>query len=118
MSIEILEKLFGAVDRKDMDAYLECFTEDAEYKAGSFPPVYGRQAIRDFGTSVIPNFTKVVHNIKESWQDGDTVICEMELVYHRTDGKVVTVPCLDILRLKNGKVKSLRAYLDASPAFV
>ena len=40
----------------------------------------------------------------------------MDLVYHRKDGKVVTVPCVDVIQLENGKVKSLRAYLDAAPA--
>jgi len=29
----------------------------------------------------------------------------------------VTVPCLDFIRVENGKVKSLHAYLDATPAF-
>ena len=67
---------------------------------------------------MIPNFEKVSHNIKARWQKGDTVVCELDLAYHRKDGKVVTVPCLDIIRLKDGKVKSLRAYLDATPAFV
>lgn len=117
MSVEILDRLFGAVDRKDLDAYLACFTEDAEYKAGSLPAVFGHQAIQEFGARVIPYFDNVVHNIKDSWQEGDTVICELELTYYRKDGKVVTVPCLDVIRLKDGKVKSLRAYLDASPAF-
>ena len=117
MSVEILDQLFGAVDRKDMEAYLGCFTENAEYKAGNYPPVYGHQAIAEFGARVIPYFTGLDHKIKNSWQKGDTVVSEMEIVYHRKDGKVVTVPCLDIIRLENGKVKSLRAYLDATPAF-
>src|SRR5215470_11531347 len=117
MSVEILDKLFGAVDRKDLEGYLALFTEDAEYKAGNYAPVYGPQAIGEFGARVIPYFTKVEHIVKSSWQKGNTVVAEMELVYHRKDGKVVTVPCLDIIRLKNGKVQSLRAYLDATPAF-
>jgi len=93
------------------------FTEDAEYKAGNFPPVFGPRAIGEFGASVIPYFNKVEHIVKNAWQKGNTVVAEMDLVYHRKDGKVVTVACLDIIRLKDGKVKSLRAYLDATPAF-
>jgi ketosteroid isomerase-like protein len=117
MSVEILDRLFGAVGRKDLVAYLACFTDDAEYKAGNFPAVFGHQAIQEFGARVIPYFDNVLHNVKTSWQQGDTVISELDLVYYRKDGKVVTVPCLDVIRLENGKVKSLRAYLDASPAF-
>jgi len=118
MSVEILERLFGAVNNRDLEAYLGCFTEDAEYQAANIPAVYGHKAIQEFGAKMIPNFKKVLHNIKNSWQKGDTVVCELDLVYHRNDGKVVTVPCLDIIRLKDGKVKSLKAYLDAGPAFM
>jgi ketosteroid isomerase-like protein len=118
MSAEILDRLFGAVDRRDLVAYLACFTEDAEYKAANLPAVFGHEAIQEFGAKMIPNFEKVSHNIKARWQKGDTVVCELDLAYHRKDGKVVTVPCLDIIRLKDGKVKSLRAYLDATPAFM
>src|SRR5947208_607524 len=98
MSVEILDKLFGAVDRKDLDGYMALFTEDAEYKAGNFPPVFGPRAIGEFGASVIPYFNKVEHIVKNAWQKGNTVVAEMDLVYHRKDGKVVTVACLDIIR--------------------
>jgi ketosteroid isomerase-like protein len=117
MSVEILDKLFGAVNNRDLQTYLGCFTEDAEYRAANFPAIYGHQAIQEFGAKMIPLFKKVLHNIKNSWQVGDTVVCELDLVYHRNDDKVVTVPCLDVIRLKDGKVKSLHAYLDPGPAF-
>jgi ketosteroid isomerase-like protein len=115
MSMEILDKLFGAVERNDVDAYLECFTENAEYRAANWPAVYGHQAIREFAGQVIPYFDKVEHKVKNTWQNGDTIVSEMDLTYHRKDGKVVTVPCVDIIQLEKGKVKSLRAYLDATP---
>ena len=37
MSVEILERLFGAVNRRDLVEYLGCFTPDAEYQAASIP---------------------------------------------------------------------------------
>lgn len=118
MSVDIVDRLFGAVERGDLDAYLECFTEDAEYKAANVPAVFGHEAIKQFGAQMKPLFDKVAHTVKNSWRHGDTVVCEMDLSYTRKDGKVVTVPCLDIIRLKDDKVKSLRAYLDATPAFM
>lgn len=117
MSVEIIDRLFSTVERKDVDGYLACFTEDAEYKAGNFPAVYGHNGIREFAGGIIPYFNQVEHKVKNRWQNGDTIISEMDLVYHRKDGKVVTVPCVDIVQVENGKVKSLRAYLDATPAF-
>jgi ketosteroid isomerase-like protein len=117
MSMEILNKLFSAVERNDIDSYLTCFHENAEYKAGNYPAVYGHAAIKAFAGQVIPIFDKVEHKVKNTWQNGNVIVSEMELTYHRKDGKVTTVPCTDIIELEDGKVKSLRAYLDAAPAF-
>jgi ketosteroid isomerase-like protein len=117
MSVEIIDRLFDAVHRRDLPTYLACFTADAEYRAGNLPAVYGHQGIEEFSAQVIPNFDKVLHNVKAVWQAGNTCVCELDVVYHRLDGQVVNVPCLDIIRVEDGKVKSLRAYLDASPAF-
>jgi len=82
---------------------LTCFTAAAEYKAGNFPAVFGHEAIREFAVKVIPYFDKVDHKVKSTWQKGDTLISEMDLVYHRKDGKVVTVPCVDIIQRRTGK---------------
>jgi ketosteroid isomerase-like protein len=117
MSMDIVDRMFAAVESKDLDTYLMCFTEDAEYKAGNYPPVYGRAAIRDFAGQIMPYFNQVEHKIKNKWHNGNTIISEMDLIYYRKDGKVVTVPCVDIVEIENGMVKSLRAHLDAAPAF-
>jgi ketosteroid isomerase-like protein len=117
MSLELVETMFSAVERNDVDTYLSCFTENAEYRVANLSPIIGRKAIGEFGASLIPMFNKVEHKVKNTWQNGSTIISEMDLIYHRKDGKVVTVPCVDIVEVENGKVKSLRAYLDASPAF-
>ncbi len=115
--MEILNRLFSAVEHNDVDSYLTCFQENAEYKAGNYPAVYGHAAIKAFAQQVIPMFDKVEHKVKNTWQNGNVIVSEMELTYHRKDGKVAIVPCVDVIELEDGKVKSLRAYLDAGPAF-
>jgi len=117
MSMGIIEQLFDAVHRNDVQTYVKCFSEDAEYKIANFPPVYGRKEIEAFGARITPMFEHVLHDVKNTWQVGNTSVSELDVVYHRKDGKVVRVPCLDVIRIENGLVKSLHAYLDASPAF-
>lgn len=118
MAREMIDRMFEAVEQNDIDSYVQYFTDDAEYKAGNLPPVYGPDSIRQFGASMIPMFNKVSHKVNRIYEFGDTYVCEMELTYDRKDGKSFTVPCLDIIRTDgNGKVKSLRAYVDATPAF-
>ena len=117
MSVEIVEKLFDAVHRNDVQTYVKCFTEDAEYKIANFPPVYGHKDIEAFGARITPMFERVLHEVKHTWQTGNLCVSELDIAYHRKDGQVVKVPCLDVIRIENNLVKSLHAYLDASPAF-
>jgi hypothetical protein len=63
-------------------------------------------------------FSRVTHDIKAMWEpERDVVIAEVILTYNRKDGKVIELPCLDVIRLEGSKIKSLQAYLDISPAF-
>jgi ketosteroid isomerase-like protein len=117
MSVEIIDRLFDAVHRNDVPSYVKCFAEDAEYKVANFPAVYGRKDIEAFGARITPMFERVLHDVKHTWQVGNTCVSELDIVYHRKDGKIVRVPCLDVIRIENGLVKSLHAYLDAGPAF-
>lgn len=117
VELETIERLFDAVHRNDPEAYGKCFTEDAEYKVANFPAAHGRKEIEAFGARITPMFDKVLHQVKGTWQVGDTCVSELAVSYHRKDGKVVTVPCLDFIRIENGMVKSLHAYIDATPAF-
>jgi ketosteroid isomerase-like protein len=62
-------------------------------------------------------FEKVTHDVVGMWEDGNTVIAEVMLTYRRRDAKVVTVPCVDVIKLRGDKIASLQAYVDLSPAF-
>lgn len=117
MHSDIVERMFTAVEKRDLDTYLTFFTEDAEYRAANLPPVFGHKGIAEFAKPMMDMFTKVDHIVKDVWQSGDVICCELDLTYVRKDGKSVTVPCCDIIRLQGGKVKSLRAFLDPGPAF-
>ncbi len=114
---DIVKRAFAAVEANDVNAYVSLFTDDAVYKAANFDQVIGPEGIRQFAAPVMQMFEKVTHDIKGMWEDGNTVIAEVLLTYSRRDGKVVTVPCVDVIRFEGGKIKSLQAYLDISPAF-
>ena len=80
MSVEIVERLFDAVHRNDVQSYVKCFAEDAEYKIANFPPVYGRKDIEAFGARITPMFERVLHDVKHTWQMGNTCVSEMDVV--------------------------------------
>jgi len=115
---DTVRRAFAAVEANDVDTYVSLFTDDAVYQAANFPPVIGPQGIKQFATPVMETFSRVTHDVKAMWEpERDVVIAEVILTYHRKDGKVIELPCLDVIRLDGGKIKSLQAYLDISPAF-
>jgi ketosteroid isomerase-like protein len=113
-----VRRAFAAVEANDVDTYVSLFTNDAVYQTANFPPVIGPEGIRQAAAPVMERFSKVTHDIKGMWEtERDVVIAEVVLTYNRKDGKVVTLPCLDVIKLDGGKIKSLQAFLDLSPAF-
>ena len=114
---EIVTRAFAAVEANDVNGYVALFTDDAFYKAANFDPVIGPDGIRKFAAPVMEMFEKVTHDVVGMWEDGNTVIAEVMLTYRRRDAKVVTVPCVDVIKLRGDKIASLQAYVDLSPAF-
>ncbi len=115
--IDIVRRLMAAVELNASDEYVSYFTDDAVYKVGNAEAVVGPESIRRLAASVIHLIEKVSHDVKNIWELGDTLICEMELRYLRKDGKTVTVPNLTIVRFEGDRVRSYQAFLDASSVF-
>jgi ketosteroid isomerase-like protein len=114
---DVVRRAFAAVEANDVNTYISLFTDNAFYKAGNFDPVTGPDGIRNFAVPVMEMFEKVTHDVEGMWEDGNTVIAEVLLTYRRRDAKVVTVPCVDVIRLTGGKISALQAYVDLSPVF-
>jgi len=115
---DIVRRGFAAVEANDVDTYVSLFTDDAVYQTANFPPAIGPKGIRQAAAPVMERFSRVTHDIKAIWEpERDVVIAEVELTYDRKDGKVIKLPCIDVIKLDGGKIKSLQAFLDLSPAF-
>lgn len=99
------------------DDFAAFFAEDASYRFGNFPPILGRNAIRESSISFRSRVKLARHDIKNLWEMGDTVVSEMEVIYTRLDDKVVVVPCTDVILLHDGLFQAMRIYIDTSPVF-
>lgn len=99
------------------DDFASFFAEDAFYRFGNFPPIHGRVAIRESSIGFRARVKSVRHDIKNLWQAGDNVICQMEVIYTRLDDKEVTVPCSEAIHFKDGLFQEMRIYIDMSPVF-
>jgi ketosteroid isomerase-like protein len=51
------------------------------------------------------------------YEDGDAAIVEFDVHYTRRDGGVVTLPCCNVFRLRDGLIAEYRSYMDAAPVY-
>jgi ketosteroid isomerase-like protein len=112
----VLER-FAAVDRKDIDGFIDMLSDDHQFIFGARPPVVGKADAR----AVVLHFWDMIgrlrHNIWRVREAGDIVYVEALIEYERLDGKVVLVPCCDVVRHRDGKLCEQRAYLDQTAIF-
>jgi len=83
---------------------------------GNSPVVDGKAAFaqsREFVGSV----AGFGHTITSVWSDRDALIAELEVHYTRLDGRQLTLPCCNVLRLRDGLVADYRVYMDINPVY-
>ncbi|MGF2039718.1 MAG: nuclear transport factor 2 family protein [Nostoc sp. CmiVER01] len=114
---EIVRQMFQAGESMNVNNFVEFYTDDCLYQFSNFPIAYGHQGIKDNSIAFLNTVAKVYHHIKNMWEIGNTVICEMDVTYIRHDGKVFTLPCCDTIIFKGDKVQELRIYMNIDPVF-
>ncbi|MBD2449510.1 nuclear transport factor 2 family protein [Nostoc sp. FACHB-152] len=114
---EIVRQMFQAGESMNVNNFVEFYTDDCLYQFSNFPIAYGHQGIKDNSVAFLDTVAKVYHHIKNMWEIGNTVICEMDVTYIRHDGKVFTLPCCDTIIFKGDKVQELRIYMNIDPVF-
>jgi hypothetical protein len=57
------------------------------------------------------------HNIWRVNECGELIYVEANVDYERLDGRMVTVPCCDVIRIRGDKICEQRAYLDQGPVW-
>jgi limonene-1,2-epoxide hydrolase len=102
----------AALERRDLDAVLDCFTPDASYAyAMPLPPLVGRDAIADMFGKLLAEADAVRWDVVASTVDGDRVWTE------RVDrftfaGRDVAIECAGLFELAEGRICAVRDYVD------
>ena len=108
-------RLFGRGEAFDSAGFISFFTDTPMYQFGNSEPCLTKPAIFDSVAAFFSAVSALYHDIRNIWEDGDTVFVEMDVIYWRKDGSSVTLPCADIFRFEGDKVSELRIYMDANP---
>jgi hypothetical protein len=120
--VDIVKQLFLAGEAMNVDNFVKFFTADALYQFGNAAPVHGPEGIRkssgsfqDKG-SFLGKVEGLHHHIKNVWEVApDALVVEMDVTYVRHDGRVITLPCCDVIRFSGDQVAELRIHMDISP---
>jgi ketosteroid isomerase-like protein len=115
-----IDDYYADVDAMRLEAFVERHSDDAAVVFGNNPPSVGKEAIR----AAIGGFWSMIgglrHERRNLWfiNDGDTAVLEAVTHYTTKGGAKVPVPCVSLLdRNADGKVSSLRFYIDLAPLF-
>jgi ketosteroid isomerase-like protein len=87
---------------------------------GNQPPIHGVGAFRDLYTQVTGSLGGIRHELHDVWTaaelDGIRIV-RMTVHYTRLDGQVVSVPCCNVFRVRDGAISEYDVFVDMSPVF-
>lgn len=110
--------VFADIDKMQADAFLQHLTPDVHFTFGNLEPADGREAVRGAVESFWATISGMRHHVRDIWQvTDDTTVVHADVEYRRTDGKVVTVPNVDILRWEGDQVADWRIVIDIAPVY-
>ena len=113
---DVVERLIAGWEKRDVDAIMRCFTEDATYVNVPLEPVHeGTEAIRaavEGFLSMGDEIEFIVHHTSENPETG-------VVMNERTDrflirGDWMEAPVAGVFELREGRICAWRDYFDAS----
>jgi len=111
------KRLFGAIDRMDATALASFLTEDSVFRFGNAEPVRGNNNVREYVAGFFSSIMALKHDVHGIWEKDDVVTVQGEVTYTRKDGRLVTVPFVDLFKMNGVLIHEFLIYIDASPLF-
>jgi ketosteroid isomerase-like protein len=112
-----LRRVFATFDAKDVSMLADFMADDIKLRLGNAPATQGKAAFVDAVNAFLGSIAAVRHEILVVYVDGDAAIVEFDVHYTRHDGDVVTLPCCNVFRLRDGLIAEYRSYIDATPVY-
>jgi limonene-1,2-epoxide hydrolase len=110
-SVTLVWEFIETCVRADPDEFASYFTEDAIWWNSPWPPVKGRDAIRETLRRGAKRMTALPWEIRHIAADGQVVLTE-RVDNFLVGGTRVSVPCMGVFELRDGKIAAWRDYWD------
>lgn len=112
-----VHKLFATIDEKDTQRYCDYLSSDCILKFGNMDEVKGKENIFIALDEFFNSIQGLTHELADSWEIGNIVICHGTVSYTRLDGSSLTVPVSNIFTIEDGLICNYRIFIDISELF-
>ena len=104
-------RLIDACNRIDMDAIIDCFTDDAVYHNIPMAKVQGKAAIRETLATIMGDSEAVQWDMLNIADEGGVVLTE-RVDKFRINGTWAEIPVMGVFEVSDGKIAAWRDYFD------
>jgi ketosteroid isomerase-like protein len=112
-----MHRIFATFDAKDSSALAGFMTDDVQLRLGNAEMIQGKAAFVEAVNAFLGSVLAVRHEILTVFTDRNAAIVEFDVHYTRHDNHVVTLPCCNVFRLRDGLIAEYRSYIDAAPVY-
>ena len=114
----VIMDVFATMDSGDLDGMVEHMTDDVITQFGNQAEISGKAAFRalfnEFGQAI----SGLRHDVVDLWhavEDFDIWVVQLSVSYRLVDGRIVTLPCCNVFRMRGDLVCEYRVYMDIGP---
>jgi len=110
----LLERLAAAANRHDLDAVVECFTDDYRNESPVHPAqgFTGRAQVRSNWEFIFTALPDITARVLRTCSSGEAVWSEWEMTGTRPDGVVMQMAGVVIFGIRAGQLSWARWYLE------
>jgi limonene-1,2-epoxide hydrolase len=110
-NIALIRKFIEACVRADPEEFASYFIEEATWWNSPWKPIKGREAIRETLRRGAQQMVALPWEVLHIVADGDVVMTE-RVDHFLVGDKRVSVPCMGVFELRDGKIAAWRDYWD------
>src|SRR4051794_18175395 len=110
--LALIERLRHATDAHDVDAIVECFTDDYVNETPAHPArgFVGRAQVRENWSRILTAISDLSASVPRATVDGDLVWTEWEMRGTRPDGGLHLLRGVIVFGVRDGLIASARFY--------
>lgn len=111
----VVTQMCDAVDAGDAALFGSFFADGATYRFGSGPVVHGRDGLVDATRGAITSMPWTRHRVEQVAHVDDQLFCRFAISTADPTGVEVTMPCVTVIWLADGRIVDYRVHMDLSP---